>query len=128
MIDEPRINVHGHLKIGEYEPGNGIRYTAVATLWAAGPVSMGVLGVVSDGWLVVSGNSGKAYLFQHGGYLIDSYIQENLGGSPDDFPYFGDLVRLMVGTPLPRTIKTTVSDDMPDDREGYYNERAERMP
>ena len=25
-------------------------------------------------------------------------------------------------------IRQAVSDDMPDDREAYYNERAERMP
>lgn len=86
--------------IGEYEPGNGTRYTAVAVPWQATPDQvMGRLGFVSDGWLVVSGNSGRAYLFQRHGFLADNHIQEHLGGYDGDYPFFGDLVRRLVNRP-----------------------------
>lgn len=129
MLKGLNIYVHGDLNIGEYEPGNGNRYTAIATRWSAGLVMMGTLGLVDEGWLVVSGNTGKAALFQERGFLTDDYIQEKLGGWLDDYPYFGDLIRLLVmrpGPALPMSIPT--EEDMPEDREAYYNERAEMMP
>ena len=96
-LRQPRITLSGEAYIGEYEPGNGTRYTAIAIPWRATPDQvMGQLGFVSDGWLVVSGNSGRAYLFQRHGYLVDDHIQEHLGGYPGDYPYFGDLVRRLV--------------------------------
>jgi len=121
---ELKINIVHGLKIGEYEPGNGTRYTAVAVRWDVGARLMGALGVVSHGWLVASGNSGRAALFQDHGYLVDSYIQEHLGGCPGDYPYFGNLIRAMVGRPSGQGI----DGDMPEDREAYYNERAEGFP
>lgn len=97
-LRQPRITLSGDTRIGEYEPGNGTRYTAVAVRWRATPYQvMGAMGFVSDGWLVVSGNSAKAYLFQQGGYLVDYTIQEHLGGYDGDYPYFGDLVRELIG-------------------------------
>ena len=97
---QPRITLSGETYIGEYEPGNGTRYTAIAVPWRATPDQvMGSLGFVSDGWLVVSGNSGRAYLFQRGGYLVDNTIQEHLGGFDGDYPYFGDLVRRLLNRP-----------------------------
>ena len=95
-LREPRITLRRRVRIGEYEPGNGTRYTAVAVRWRF-DVVMGAMGYVDDGWLVVSGNSGKAYLFQHTGTLLDEYIQEHLGGFNGDYPYFGDLVRKLIG-------------------------------
>lgn len=80
--------------VGEYEPGNGTRYTAVAMLWTDHALlTMGRMGCVSNGWLVASGLSGRAYLFQGRGLLTDDYIMEHLGGNPGDYPYFGDLIR-----------------------------------
>ena len=134
MDTTPKITqVHNSCIIGEYEPGNGTRYTAVAIPWKA-PADrvMGALGFVSDGWLVVSGNSGRAYLFQRGCYLLDDDIQEILGGHPGDYPYFGDLIRSMImrdGPDGPFQIGNRYRrDNMPDDPEGYYNDRAEQMP
>ena len=97
-LRQPRITLSGSTYIGEYEPGNGTRYTAVAIPWRATPDQvMGKLGFVSDGWLVVSGNSGCAYLFQRdGGILTDSYIMRLLGGVSGDYPYFGDLIRRLI--------------------------------
>ena len=95
MLTTPKITQTQCYTIGEYEPGNGTRYTAVAARWQH-DVVMGVMGRVSDGWLVVSGNTGKAYLFQHKGMLTDEYIQEHLGGFSGDYPYFGDLIRKLV--------------------------------
>ena len=132
MYTTPNITqTHGCI-IGEYEPGNGTRYTAVAIPWKA-PADrvMGALGFVSDGWLVVSGNSGRAYLFQREGYLLDYHIQEHLGGYPGDYPYFGDLIRSMIKRDRPShpaPMGNRYRDDMPDDPEHYYNERAEQMP
>ncbi len=91
----PRITLIVGGRIGEYEPGNGTRYTAVAVRWRFDGL-MGRMGCVEDGWLVVSGNSGKAYLFQHSGTLLDEYIQKHLGGFAGDYPFFGDLVRKLV--------------------------------
>lgn len=120
-LTTPRITREGNTIIGEYEPGNGTRYTAIAVPWTADSyLTMGMLGNVTDGWLVISGNSGRAYLFQKEGTLVDEYIADHLGG---DYPYFGHLIRQMLGRPvgLPR-------QDMPDDPESYHNERAERIP
>lgn len=100
MNTTPKITVEGNYFIGEYEPGHGTRYTAIAVPWRAGPkMVMGQLGYVSDGWLVISGNSGRAYLFQKDGYLADDTIQEHLGGYPGDYPYFGDLIRTLIMRP-----------------------------
>ena len=97
---EPRITQQSNYFIGEYEPGNGTRYTAVAVPWNGGDMLlMGALGVVSNGWLVISGNSGQAYLFQNYGSLTNEYIQEKLGGYGGDYPYFGDLIRQLVERP-----------------------------
>ena len=133
MDTNPKITQTQHCIIGEYEPDNGIRYTAVAVSWTANyDQVMGNLGFVSDGWLIISGNSGQAYLFQRDGYLTDRSIQEHLGGYPDDYPYFGYLIRSMImrdGPAGPFQIGNRYRrDDMPDDPEGYYNERAEQMP
>ena len=91
-----RITQTQYCRIGEYEPGNGTRYTAVAVPWHAAPTQvMGALGYVTSGWLVVSGNSARAYLFQEGGFLLDVAIQQHLGGYEGDYPYFGDLIRAL---------------------------------
>lgn len=89
-----------HGRFGEYEPGNGTRYTAMA-IRVVGKVSFGSLGSVTNGWLVVNGFNGKAYLFQASQVqpLADEYIQEKLGGLEGDYPYFGDLVRKLLGRP-----------------------------
>jgi len=101
-LRQPKITLRGNMYIGEYEPGNGTRYTAIAIPWQADPSQvMGALGFVSDGWLVVSGNSACAYLFQRDGYLVDNHIQDHLGGYDGDYPYFGDLVRALVSRPGP---------------------------
>lgn len=86
----------GGLRVGEFEPGNATRYTAVAVRWQVHK-TMGAMGYIEDGWLVVSGNSGRAYLFQKRGILLDEYIQEHLGGFNGDYPYFGDLIRKLIG-------------------------------
>jgi len=83
-------------KIGEYEPGNGTNYKAIAVPWNLGK-SMNSLGCVVDGWLVVSCMaSRKAYLFQADGPLVNRYIQEKLGGYEGDYPYFGNLIRRLI--------------------------------
>lgn len=84
---------------GMYEPGNGTSYTAIAVR-LKGEVSLGILGMVEDGWLVVSGNTGKAYLFQAGRQpLMDIYIKQHLGGIDGDYPYMGDLIRKLIDRP-----------------------------
>ena len=124
-LTKPRITTEGSYRIGEYEPGNGTRYTAVAIPWTNHPdLMMGALGAVTNGWLVTSGNSSRSYLFQQHGNLLDKYIQEKLGGYGGDYPYFGDLIRQLIARPGLRPL----IGDMPDDPEFYYNERAERMP
>ena len=132
MHTTPKITQTQSCTIGEYEPGNGTRYTAVAIPWMGREDQvMGALGFVSDGWLVVSGNSGRAYLFQKDGYLVDAAVQEHLGGYPGDYPYFGDLIRSMIQRDGPDgrcKVGNRYRSDMPDDHEAYYNERAEQMP
>ena len=120
-----KVTEQGTTRIGEYEPGNGTRYTAVAIPWTSdGYLMLGALGAVEDGWLVISGNAARAFLFQKTGTLVDRYIQEKLGGLPDDYPYMGDLIRALVGRPT----LVPVVDDMPDDPEAHRNFRAEEMP
>lgn len=84
---------------GTYEPGNGTRYLAMAIqIW--GRYSLGALGAITDGWLVINGNNGRAYLFQGNDQpLMDSYIKKHLGGHDSDYPHLGDLVRKLIGRP-----------------------------
>lgn len=100
-MERPEIRDVGsrEYRYGFYEPGNMTRYTAVA-IHMPGEVGLGILGVVTDGWLVVSGNTGKAYLFQGGkAPLLDDYVQQHLGGLDGDYPYMGDLVRKLTDRP-----------------------------
>lgn len=102
-IQRPKVTYNrvGQLRQGVYEPGNGTRYTAIAVP-IGGEVCMGVLGSVTDGWLVVSGNSGKAYLFQGGQQpLYDDYVRKHLGGLEGDYPFMGDLMRELIARPGP---------------------------
>lgn len=97
----PVIRVIRNQSIGEYEPGNGVRYVAVAIPWIGPNVSMGGLGEVEDGWLVAAGN-GRASLFQAKGFLTDEYVEEKLGGGyirHEDTPHFAHLVRTLLGRP-----------------------------
>ena len=82
-------------RVGEWEPGNGTRYTAVAIRWVT-PILMNRMGYVEDGWLVVCGLTGKAHLLQARGYLADHYLAEHFGILPGDFPWAGDLIRALV--------------------------------
>ena len=92
-----KITVQGDLRIGEYEPGNGTRYTAIAVPFSH-EKPMNGMGIVSDGWLVAYGISGRASLFQPDGYLSDSYLAEKLGVRPGDEPFAGNLIReLLIG-------------------------------
>ena len=90
------ITVQGDLRIGEYEPGNGTRYTAVAVPFSH-ENPMNGMGIVSDGWLVAYGISGRAHLFQSDGYLADSYLMEKLDVRPGDLPWATDLIRELIG-------------------------------
>ena len=93
------ITEQGTTRIGEYEPGNGTRYTAVAVPWTNGyHLSMGALGVIDEGYLVVSGNTARAYLLRPGNHFVDDYLQKHFGGLVGDYPYMGDLIRALVGT------------------------------
>ena len=91
-----QITVKGDLRIGEYEPGNGTRYTAVAVAYSHDQ-PMGIMGMVADGWLVAYGISGRASLFQPDGYLADAYLAEKLGIRSCDLPWAADLIRELIG-------------------------------
>lgn len=97
----PVIKVIGNQSIGVYEPGNGVRYVAVAIPWIGPQISMGGLGEVADGWMIAAGN-GRASLFQAKGFLTDDYVREKLGGGyiqQEDIPHFAHLVRTLLGRP-----------------------------
>ena len=94
------LGIQSEIRRGHYEPGNGTSYRAIAVRWKSDEYQQ-ILGAVSDGWLVVSCNTGKAYLFQSHGTLLDEYIQKHLGGYNADYPYFGDLIRELINRPFP---------------------------
>jgi len=97
----PVIKVVGPHSFGTYEPGNGAKYTAVAVPWVGPNQSVGDIGWVDEGWLVVTGN-GRAHLFQPKGFLTDDYIGEKLGGGwihEEDIPHLAHLVRTLLGRP-----------------------------
>lgn len=98
-----QISAIGNIIIGEYAPNNGYNYKVIAVPWHCDK-HMNMLGTVNNGWLVVNCNNAKSYLFQNHGYLADSYIREKLGGFEDDYPYFGDLVRKVLGRELGREL------------------------
>ena len=95
------ITVQGDTRIGEYSPGNGTRYTAIAVPFSQenvpDTIPMGVMGMVADGWLVAYGLTGRAYLFQRDGHLSDGYLAEKLGVHPGDLPWATDLIRELIG-------------------------------
>ena len=96
-----QITVQGSTRIGEYSPGNGTRYTAIAVAFSQenvpDTIPMGVMGMVADGWLVAYGLTGRAHLFQKGGYLSDGYLSEKLGVREGDLPWAGNLIRTLIG-------------------------------
>jgi hypothetical protein len=92
-----KITVQGSTRIGEYSPGNGTRYTALAVPISHDGAPIGVMGAVLEGWLVAYGLTGRAHLFQSDGYLADSYLVEKLGIKPGDLPWAGDLIRELIG-------------------------------
>jgi RNA polymerase sigma factor (sigma-70 family) len=86
--------------IGEYEPGNGTRYTAIGILWTdENQMMLGGIGVVSDGWLVTYCNTGRTYLLQREGWLTDGYIAKKFGIGQGDIPYAAELIRTLTGRP-----------------------------
>jgi hypothetical protein len=91
-----QITVQGDLRIGEYSPGNGTRYTALAVPISHDGAPIGVMGAVSDGWLVAYGN-GRAHLFQRAGHLSDGYLEAKIGIEPGDQPFAGNLIRALIG-------------------------------
>jgi len=94
------IELNEHILVGEYEPGNGTNYKAIAVRWPS-DASFNCLGTINPGgWLIVNCNNGLAYLFKEKGLLADWYIQEKLGGTKEDYPYFGDLVRKLISREL----------------------------
>ena len=96
-----RVSEHDNgLRLGHYEPGNGTSYRAIAVPWNIDEYQQ-ALGTVSDGWLVVSCNTARAYLFQRGGFLLDEYIAKHLGGGEGDYPHLGDVVRTLLARPGP---------------------------
>jgi len=95
-VAEIQITVQGNVRIGEYCPGNGTRYTAIAVPISHDGAPIGVMGAVSEGWLVAYGN-GRAHLFQKDGYLSDGYLAEKLGVRAGDQPFAGNLIRELIG-------------------------------
>ena len=96
-----KITVQGNTRIGEYSPGNGTRYTAIAVAFfqenVPDTIPMGVMGMVQSGWLVAYGLTGRAHLFQRDGHLSDGYLEEKLGVRPGDQPWAGNLIRTLIG-------------------------------
>ena len=84
------------IRTAESEPGNGTNYKAVAVRWNDS-YDYNALGSIDEGWLVVNCNTTRSYLFRDKGILVDEYIQEKLGGGKGDYPYFGDLIRKLIG-------------------------------
>ena len=113
QIDKLTITWLGRVnaRFAEYQPGNGTHYRAIAIPWH-GSVYCGALGRISEGWLVINCNTRLAYLFGKDGLLVDRYIQEKLGGMDGDYPYFGDLVRILTDRQYPRkegTVENSVT-------------------
>ena len=93
-----QITVQGNnVRIGEYSPGNGTRYTALAVPISHDGAPIGVMGAVLEGWLIAYGLTGRAHLFQSDGYLADSYLMEKLDVRSGDLPWATDLIRELIG-------------------------------
>ena len=90
------ITIQGSTRIGEYCPGNGTRYTALAVPISHDGAPIGVMGAVLEGWLIAYGLTGRAYLFQAHGHLADSYLSEKLDIRAGDEPFAGNLIRKLI--------------------------------
>ena len=96
MRKEIMIYPLGGALVGECQQINGTSYRAIAIRWMSGQ-NFNAMGCIDPGgFLVINCNTRLAYLFQEKGLLVDSYIQEKLGGLSGDYPYFGDLVRELI--------------------------------
>jgi hypothetical protein len=96
------LKLHSDILIGEYEPDNGTRYTAIAIPWKdENCMMLGSIGTVADGWLVTYCNTGRTHLLQKEGYLTDDYIAEKFVIGPGDILWAGELIRLLVNRPGP---------------------------
>jgi len=113
-----RYGLGGHpdapdaMRLGIYQPGNGTRYTVLAMRWSAPPptstvypltpVSLGELGYVPNGWLVVICMSvpGKAYLLADSGFLATSYVMSHFKiDSEEDANHITHLISRLIGRP-----------------------------
>jgi len=94
-----REQVRSGMRVGEYCPGNGIRYLVIAVPWNSEDHNNLLGSIYPGGWLVINCNTKLAYLFQKDGPLADWYIREKLGGSEEDYPYIADLVRAVLERP-----------------------------
>ncbi len=82
---------------GFYEPGNSTRYTAVA-IPTNGHLQVGSLGLVTDGWIVVSGMANRqAYLLSKHPYLLHpDYIEDKFDLHGQDAEMFTILLKAML--------------------------------
>lgn len=85
----------------ELSPENDTRYQATATVWPYGHDTIernfGSLGMVNDGWLVVSGIESRAHLFQLTGVLTQGYVEEKLKLNREDGFYMTVLLGILLG-------------------------------
>jgi hypothetical protein len=89
------------MRLGTWTPGNGMRYTVAAIPFAG---SLGTLGETNGiGWLVVSGNTGRAHLLQSLGFLAPSYVAEKfeLRFDSDDLIYVTRLIGKVIDRETP---------------------------
>jgi hypothetical protein len=84
------------------EPGDGTRYTAAVVRWSEGSwACLGACGAVADGYLVVCGLNGKAYLLQPDGVLHPRYVAEKFALSLRQAQHFARLVGRALNRPVP---------------------------
>lgn len=78
LINDQRVLDIETALLDRREPGDGTRYDMIA-IRVLGTVTCGRLGRITDGWLVVCGLTGRAYLFADGDHVVSWYIIEKLG-------------------------------------------------
>ena len=104
------------IRSGWFEPGNGTRYTAAAVFVPGGLERMGVMGTATGGgdgcWLVASGNTGRAHLFQPNAtgsewsvtkFVHPDYVAEKFDmRSKEDATHAAALIARLIGRPGPK--------------------------
>jgi hypothetical protein len=101
-----KITIHDNMHKYSFQPGNGYKYEILAAN-LYGPLTLGILGGIETGYLVVNGFTGMSHLFSLNNYLHTSYVKEKLF-FPDPLSLHVHAVTALIAWVLSRDTDATI--------------------